>query len=230
MNHFALSAAAAAALSASSFADLNAYEVGYSWSGTEFGGTQVSGYVVDLYIELESEDNVLLNVYNTDFSSSGVSQYHQSLTAAGWAPNDQGSIFTTEASQSFDSFIAIGGVTELSSGGNPIQMSSSTPVSVDPNFGGNNAPVPGPFAGWYNENPALEIGQVGADLLVFVGRFSVLDSAGFSLIGSVGEVTYNSGVGTSGLQNGFTVVPIPAPGALGLLCLTGIASRRRKRS
>ena len=89
--------------------DRAAYELGRSFSGEDFGGTQVSGYVVDLYVELE-ESNILLNIYN--FNDVGLGNtYFQGLTAAGWAPNEQGSIFTTEVSQSFDSFIAIGGVT-----------------------------------------------------------------------------------------------------------------------
>ena len=42
----------------------NAYEIGRAWSGEDFGGTAVSGYVVDLYLEFDSADDILLNVYN----------------------------------------------------------------------------------------------------------------------------------------------------------------------
>ena len=48
------------------------------------------------------------------------------------------------------------------------------------------------------------------------------------MIGSTGFATYNQGVGTAGVQEGFTVVEIPAPGALALLGLAGLASRRRR--
>ena len=126
----------AIAMSANAGMTGNAYEVGYSFSGTDFGGVAVSGYVVDLYLEFDGDADVMLNVYNFNDSNSGAA-YFQGLTAPGWAPNEQGSIFETEVSQSFDSFIAIGGVTVDGANG-PIQMAGNG-VATDPNFGGNNA-------------------------------------------------------------------------------------------
>ena len=221
----------AIAMSANAGMTGNAYEVGYSFSGTDFGGVAVSGYVVDLYLEFDGDADVMLNVYNFNDSNSGAA-YFQGLTAPGWAPNEQGSIFETEVSQSFDSFIAIGGVTADGANG-PLQMAGNG-VSVDPNFGGNSAIAPAADAGWYNGNPNNPIGQVVATNFtttgfgVFLGRFSVQDSSGFSMVGSTGFATYNQGVGTAGVQEGFTVVDIPAPGALALLGLAGLASRRRR--
>ena len=208
-----------------------AYEVGYAWSGTDFGGTPVSGYVVDLYLEVDASD-VLLNVYNFNDVNLGTS-YFQGLTAAGWAPNEQGSIFTTEVSQNFDSFVTIGGTGARS--GNPLQMAGNG-TATDPNFGTNTAAGPGANAGWYNGNPnnpngaALDLTSVGLNgkIGVFIGRFSQANSDGFSMIGSTGEATFNEGLGTQGQQAGFTVVEIPAPGALALLGLAGLAARRRR--
>ena len=202
----------------------NAYEVGRAWSGEDFGGTVVSGYVVDLYIEFDSESDILLNVYNFNDPNLGTT-YFQGLTAAGWAPNEQGSIFTTEVSQSFDSFIAIGGVTNEGMDGNPYQMAGNG-VAVDPNFDNNNADGPGANAGWFNGNPNNPIGA-SAGGRVLIGRFSIAGSTGFSLEGSYGQITFNQGVGTPGEQESFVVVP--APGALALLGLAGMASRRRRK-
>ena len=222
-----LSAIFASALATSVFAatasagiERNAIQVGYSFSGEDFGGTAVSGYVVDLYLEL---DSTLLNVYNFNDVNLGTS-YFQGLTAAGWAPNEQGGIFTTEVSQSFDSFIAIGGVTEYGTDGNPYQMAGNG-VSVDPNFPDNNAAGPGANAGWFNGNPNNPIGA-SVDGLVFIGRFSIEGSDGFSMEDSYGQITFNEGVGTPGQQESFVVVP--APGALALLGLAGLAGRRRR--
>ena len=201
----------------------NVYEVGYAWSGATFGGT-TSGYVVDLYLEFTSSSDILLNVYNFNDSNLGAS-YYQALTAAGWAPNEQGSIFTTGVSQSFDSFIAIGGVTGEDMDGNPYQMAGNG-VSVDPNFPDNNAPGPGANAGWFNSNPNNPIGSAGGGGLVLIGRFSQAGSDGFSMQGSEGWATFNEGLGTPGQQAGFTVVP--APGVLALLGLAGLAGRRRR--
>jgi len=225
------SLAIAVAASAQGAMSGNAYEVGYAWSGTDFGGTAVSGYVVDLYLEIDAAD-VLLNVYNFNDVNLGTT-YFQGLTAAGWTPNEQGSIFTTEVSQNFDSFVSIGGTGALS--GNPLQMGSNG-VATDPNFGGNNAAGPGANGGWYNGNPnnligaAQDLTAVGLDgkIGVFIGRFSQAGSDGFSMIGSIGEATFNQGLGTAGQQDSFTVVEIPAPGALALLGLAGLAARRRR--
>ena len=219
----------ASALATSAFAatasagieyDRNAIQVGYSFSGEDFGGVAVSGYVVDLYLEL---DDTLLNVYNFNDVNLGTT-YFQGLTAAGWAPNEQGSIFTTEVSQSFDSFIAIGGVNAVGTDGNPLQMAGNG-VSVDPNFPDNNAAGPGVNAGWFNGNPNNPIGA-SVDGLVFIGRFSIAGSDGFSMENSYGQVTFNEGVGTPGQQESFVVVP--APGALALLGVAGLAGRRRR--
>ena len=203
----------------------NAYEYGRAWSGEDFGGTAVSGYVVDLYLEFNSESDILLNVYNFNDANLGTT-YFQGLTAAGWAPNEQGSIFTTGVSQSFDSFIAIGGVTAEDGDGNPLQMAGNG-VSVDPNFPDNNAAGPGANAGWFNSNPNNPIGSAGGGGLVLIGRFSQAGSDGFSMQGSTGWATFNEGLGTPGQQSAFTV--IPTPGALALLGLAGLAGRRRRK-
>jgi len=222
----------AIAMSANAGMTGNAYEVGYAFSGSDFGGVAVSGYVVDLYLEFDGDADVMLNVYNFNDVNLGTEAYFQGLTAPGWAPNEQGSIFETEVSQSFDSFIAIGGVTVDGANG-PIQMAGNG-VATDPNFGGNNAAGPQADGGWYNGNPNNPIGQVVATNAtttgfgVFIGRFSVAGSAGFSMVGSDGFATYNQGVGTAGVQESFNVVDIPAPGALALLGLAGLASRRRR--
>ena len=212
----------------------NAYEVGRAWSGEDFGGTAVSGYVVDLYMEFDSEADVLLNVYNfNDSNIDGADSptYFQGLTANGWAPNEQGSIFTTGVSQSFDSFIAIGGVTNSGMDGNPYQMAGNG-TAVDPNFGvgnsteGNTSANSGTDGGWYNGSPTNPIGSAAGGGMVFIGRFSLAGSDGFSMEGSTGWATFNQGLGTEGQQQQFTVVP--APGALALLGLAGLAGRRRR--
>ena len=50
--------------------DLTAYEVAYPVTTTDFGGTAVSGYVVDLYVDLPTDNDVLLNVYNMSLTPS----------------------------------------------------------------------------------------------------------------------------------------------------------------
>ena len=228
MNHFTIKAATFATTIISGIASAGmtglAYEYGRAWSGEDFGGTAVSGYVVDLYLEFDSESDILLNIYNFNDVNLGTT-YFQGLTAAGWAPNEQGSIFTTGVSQSFDSFIAIGGVTAEDGDGYALQMAGNG-VSVDPNFPDNNAAGPAADAGWFNSNPNNPIGSAGGGGMVLIGRFSQAGSDGFSMEGSTGFATFNEGLGTPGVQGEFEVVP--SPGALALLGLAGLAGRRRR--
>jgi len=204
-----------------------AFEVGYAWSGATFGGT-TQGYVVDLYLEFTSGQDILLNVYNYNDINIGAS-YYQGLTASGWSPNLQAGPFETQDALEFDSFIAIGGVTEYSPDDRPYQMAGNG-VATDPNFGGNGAAGPAANAGWYNGNPNNPLGRPGTGPIpevVFMGRFSIENSDGFSLIGSTGFATFNEGIGTPGQQAEFEVVP--TPGALALLGLAGLAGRRRRK-
>ena len=203
----------------------NAYEVGYAWSGSTFGGS-TSGYVVDLYLEFTSSSDILLNVYNFNDANLGTS-YYQALTAAGWAPNLQGGPFNTQDAREFDSFIAIGGITEYGPGGQPYQMAGNG-VSVDPGFGGNNADGPGTNSGWYNSNPSNPIGSAGGDGLVMIGRFAIEGSNGFSMEGCTGWATFNEGIGTPGQQQEF--ICLPTPGALALLGIAGLTGGRRRRN
>ncbi len=248
-NAVTLTAGIGLMVAASANADLlNAYEVGYAWSGEDFGGTSVSGYVVDLYLEFDGAGDTLVSI--TDYNAINQADspaYYQGLTAAGWAPNEQGSIFTTEVSQSFDSFIAIGGVTSEGLNGNPYQMARNS-VAVNSDFGqnapgsgdggNNNAAGPGYDAGWFNGDPNNPLGKA-VDGAVFIGRFSLAGSDGFSLAGSTGTAKWTAGVGEPAQSGSWTVMGagdgdddssvVPGPGGLVALGGLGLISRRRRR-
>ena len=221
---FAAGAAALVAGSASA-SITGATVVSYSVTAADFGGTEVTVNVQDLYMTSNDAADVMLNVYNLTLSgtASGIT-YFQSFTGTGWQPTNLGGPFDTAALQSADSFVTIGGFDF----GNPLQTpGAGAGTGLDPNFGGNTAAAPGALAGWYNGSPPSLNGQVGATaagLGVLVGRFTY--AGDFSLEGSTLEVTWNQGLGTPGQQAGFTVVP--APGALALLGLAGVAGRRRR--
>ncbi len=190
-----------------------------------FGAPDFSGTVVDLWLEFDSVDDVMLNVYNFNDTNLGT-VYYQSFTGAGWAPNNQGAPFETEALKFADSFVTIGGTgDEAQDAGNG--------SGVDPNFGGNVTDGPAVNAGWYNSNPTIEIGAVVATSYtttgfgVLIGRFSI-NGGELDMAGSLGSATWNQGIGTDGSQADFEILPVPAPGALALLGLAGLAGRRRR--
>ncbi len=202
----------------------HALAVSYSVTAADFGGAEVSVNVQDIYLMSDDATDALLNVYNWNASQTGIT-YFQSFTGTGWIPTNLGGPFDTEALQKADSFVTIGGFAAdaLQSPG------TGAGVGVDPNFGGNTAAAPGENAGWYNGNPPSYIGgaietQMGIGLLI--GRFSSL-AGEFSLEGTTFEATWNQGLGTPGQQAGFTVA-VPAPGAMALLGLAGLAGRRRR--
>jgi hypothetical protein len=189
-----------------------------------FGASDFSGTVVDLWLEFDSLDDVMLNVYNFNDANLGTN-YYQSFTGTGWQPNNLGAPFETEALQLADSFISIGGDGSEQFGNNG--------TGVDPNFGGNNAAGPGANGGWYNSNPTVEIGAVvvtgftDTGFGVFIGRFSV-NGGELDMASGTGFATWNQGIGTEGSQASFEILPVPAPGALALLGLAGLAGRRRR--
>ncbi len=203
-----------------------AYTVDYSVTALDFGGASVTVNVQDLYLTSDDSADTVLNVYNLTLSgtSAGVA-YFQTFTGTGWTPTNLGGPFDTAALQQADSFVTIGGFDFA----NPLQTpGAGAGTGLDPNFGGNTVATPGALAGWYNGNPPSLNGQVGntaVGLGVLVGRFSY--AGDFDLTDSTLEVTWNQGLGTPGQQAGY-VVNIPAPGALALLGMAGIAGRRRR--
>ena len=203
----------------------------YSGTYEDFGGVTVTVNVSDLYLTSDDAADTALNVYNFQMAAAGQVSYFQSATGTGWLPTNLGGIFDQEALRNADSFVTIGGFDQ---GGTPDpeqNVGAGAGTGLDPNFGGNTVPYPGALAGWYNGNPPNLNGQVGNTVVglgVLVGRFSEpaqLDKV--SIVGSTLEVTWNQGLGTPGQQAGF-VVNVPAPGALALLGLAGIAGRRRR--
>ena len=229
-----LTFAATAAITTVASADITgAYVYSYSVTAADFDGNDVSVYVQDLYLSSDDGADVALNVFNYSAGDNAASSYFQSFTGTGWQPNNLGGPFDTPALRLADSFVTIGGFAQDTIA--PEQApGAGSGTGLDPNFGGNGAAAPGALAGWYNGSPPSLNGQVGAvpepdgDLIglgVLVGRFTTTE-AGSDLVGGTLEVTWNQGLGTPGQQAGFTIAP--APGALALLGLAGIAGRRRR--
>ena len=190
-----------------------------------FGGAAFDGTVVDLWMEFDDANDILLNVYNFNDANLGA-VYYQSFTGGSWLPNNLGPPFETDNLQYADSYVSIGGY----NGG--VQPGADG-TGLDPNFGGVNADGPEANGGWYNSNPGDPIGQVVATehtstgLGVFIGRFS-MNGGVVDMEGGAGEATWNQGIGTPGDQAGFIILPVPAPGAIALLGLAGLAGRRRR--
>ena len=234
MKTCALGLGLASIVAATASADItSAYVVSYEVTSEDFGGASVSVFVQDLYLGSDDGADVALNVFNMDLSTSSnaASSYFQSGTSTGWLAQNAGGLFDTPALRQADSFVTIGGMAQNTLF--PEQAPNAGAGSgLDPNFGGNSAAAPGNLAGWYNGSPPNLNGQVGSvarpdnsfGLGVMVGRFATTEAA--DLQGGTLSVTWNQGLGTTGQQASFTITP--APGALALLGLAGMAGRRRR--
>jgi hypothetical protein len=163
---------------------------------------------------------------NADSSSPGV----LSQEFGTWDPAQTGS---STANRPYDSYLTIGS-----------QALATNTANADPSWtaGGNadarswnrpDLPNNGTL-GWFNSNPTNLQGRVGQPgntaTDVRLGQF-VLSASDTALRTFSLEIGYNSGVAGAPVQFGvghFNLGAVPAPGAVALLGLAGLAGRRRR--
>ena len=217
-------ASLAAAITSTSLTEITGFFfVNYQAAASDFDGSSVTVNVQDMYMSSNDAADVLLNVFNFTMAPwADDVTFFQSFTGTGWQPTNLGGPFDTPALQQIDSFVTIGGFAA-----DALQVpGAGAGTGLDPNFGGNTADRPGDLAGWYNGSPPSLNGAM-IDGKVLVGRFSSADGE-FSLAGSTLSATWNQGLGTPPGQGSFTIAEVPAPGALALLGIAGLAGRRRR--
>ena len=194
--------------------------------------------VIKMYAVYDAED-IGLNVYNAQIVTKDAGGFNQSDVQIGaggtWAPNASLDI-PGFADSAIDSFGTMG------YGVGPLAATNGT--ALDPTFldasGGLGAFVPS-GGGWYNGNPTNE--QVattcagGYDGLsgygVWVGQFAFATSR-VEAAGAVDFFIFDAEMGSKDAAGEVFfggdafIWAIPAPGALALLGLGGLAARRRR--
>jgi hypothetical protein len=237
---------AAATLAATSAA--SAALTGWSVTSTAVssGGQSLIRY--EVFATFNGTTDTLLNVFNFGASGSGQEDWYGgfwhkdnsdynggvlSQQYGTWAPQLTGGAATTRP---FDSFLLIGG--------NP---AGTNTTNADPswNSGGSGSHagnsngwsradlVNNPTIGWFNSSPPNLQGRVGiapnTATAVKLGQFVLSQSETnfrtFSL-----RTAFNNGAGGGVVfaDGTFTLGTIPAPGAIALLGLAGLAGRRRR--
>ncbi|MBL9121062.1 MAG: hypothetical protein JNL80_14225 [Phycisphaerae bacterium] len=215
---------AAAAIAATASAGFE----GFSTENIDIGGGKT---VSKVYACFNGASDTLLNVFDISYAggvdTSGFGSgnfYHSdfsnfspySSTTGTWNPGFTPAVPFPPLS-AYDSFLTIGG------GGGP----SNTWTTADPDFGdaglGQAGLVEG--AGWYNGNPS-NLKGLNDGGKVFIGQFVIDTGKGWFVNAQVG---FNQGLGTSTVFGaGMFTIGVPAPGAVALLGLAGLAGRRRR--
>ena len=203
--------------------------------------TTNSGVALDVYVlyaRFNGATDTVLNAFNFNAVGGATTNgfYHKdtasynsgTLTKAygTWAPSATGNAVSNRP---FDSYLCIGG---LPTGTNTTSADPSWNAAG--NSGWSRPDLPSGYnVGWFNGSPPNLQGRVGGtgntSTDVRLGQFVV--DAGAN-IGSFNlKIGYNDGVAGSAVQfaeTTFSLGAVPAPGAVALLGLAGLAGRRRR--
>ena len=197
-----------------------------------------SQYQMDVFAGFSSQTDKLLNVFNMNISVNGSAFIQQAGAATNkWRPN-----VGVSAMGDADSFVTMGGFDD---GGTYICGDTTT---ADPNFTNyatSNATTIPANAGWFCSDPTnpqvvataiapfavggySALGSADATFGVWIAHFTVNKPAGLvdATLSIAGSAAFNTG---GSLSDQRTIqFAIPAPGALALLGVAGLASRRRR--
>jgi hypothetical protein len=182
-------------------------------------------YVFKVYAKFNNANDTVLNAYGMSATTAGAFNHNDFLNgntnsnvAGTWSPT-----LLLGSNAGIDSWVTIGG--------NAADFNNST--AFDPGWGAagaNQAGIPA-GAGWFNQNPPNLQGRVNATSLEtlvaqFVRRNPAPGTPAWTTNITIG---FNQGIGTpSQFGNGSFTIPVPAPGAIALLGLAGLAGRRRR--
>ncbi len=185
----------------------------------------------ELYGNFSGPTDTVLNAFHISLISGGVMFQHSdalnggvdSTVAGTWNPQ------FVLVPGAMDSYVCIGGGEGFASGNS---------TAADPDWGAagfNTAQMPygngetsGP--GWFNQNPPNLQGRVNASGQVKLGQFVIALADDETVTTIRLKLGYNDGIPGSGVQfadANFTL-GVPAPGAIALLGLAGLAGRRRR--
>ena len=208
--------------------------------------TQVTtgGVLLDQYqvkARFNGATDTVLNVFNFSYSGGASAAdaygafYHKDNSSYNggvlskqygtWSPTLTGS---PTLNRPFDSYLTIGGLPTATNTSNADPSWNSAGAS-----GWSRPDIPSGFnIGWFNSSPPNLQGRVGVApntaTDVLLGQF-VIDRGGNAGSWTI-TAGYNDGVAGSAVQfySGSFALGVPAPGAVALLGLAGLAGRRRR--
>ena len=189
---------------------------------------------IEVFAQFNGATDTVLNAFHFNKTVGGGSPvFHHADALTGGVDSTVAGTWNPQfvlAPGAMDSYVCIGGGEGFASGNS---------TNADPDFGAagfNQAQIPflgapgnttnGP--GWFNSNPPNNQGRVNAQGLVKLGQFVLgATDAPVTLFLKVG---YSNGQAGAPVEfgNGTFTLGIPAPGAVALLGLAGLAGRRRR--
>lgn len=184
----------------------------------------------EVFAQFNNPADYLLSVINIQLVSGTANFFHRDALNGGMSSNVAGSWSAglMLAPGALDSYLTVG-VNGLPNGGESFAGNNLT--GFDPNWGGagaNQAQIP--FAtnpGIFTQNPTNGQGGQGGTGRVKIGQFVIAaadEATGPTIRATVG---FNQGLGTPATETTSTF-SLPAPGAVALLGLAGLAGRRRR--
>lgn len=204
------------------------------WYGMNLDGTtgavgSTDYVVIDVYAQFDTnesdgfpwQDSTVLSMFDANISmSDGRDFQHHDIAGGSWNPGFSLDLPSAGGLPWVDSFVLIGG-----------DPGTTNNTNLDPSFDpstGGQVPV---GAGWFTGSPEALQGRIDGLGRTYVGRF-VVESAGAigTSLSFDSQMSYNYGIGTGTYfgngANSWEI--IPAPGAIALMTLAGIVSRRRR--
>lgn len=225
----------ALALTAAVASSASATFVSYVVTKTQNTNSGVNLDVYTVWARFNGSTDTVLNAFNFNRVDGTATNmfYHRDLnstssnvltkTAGTWSPSQTGS---AAANRPFDSFLTIGGTT---GGTNSTNADPSWPAAGG-SWGRPDLPNNGTI-GWFNSNPPNLQGRVGVGANtatdVRLGQFVLTQGQTSGRTYSL-TIGFNDGVPGTAVQFGSGNFSLPAPGAMALLGLAGLAGRRRR--
>ncbi len=216
----------AAALTVAGFAQATPFQ-GFSFESL---GNMGNGETYRMYVDVDAGariDAVFGNsVGGLDIGTAAGMSFYQNAYGGPTSTSCNSDFFMLAPELEWDSYVTIGA---LYANGSPFANNALLDIGID--FGNFNAG--GDLAGvdngsWFVTPADAQGGEIGGRVLI--GQFTVVGGSGDGYADLVGQVSIQGKNADGSTYQSMSVGwAVPAPGALALLGLAGLAGRRRRR-